>query len=112
MSPLQCRYCIHRRSLPADAYEQLKRRLCDLLQRNREFRALLLAGDVRPTPVGGLTFGTLATDEPLDAFPSPGKFFDMVRASFFVIDNNYYNSIKCCLWTFKGYSIVGGIVLW
>jgi len=67
-----------RRSLPADAYEQLKRRLCDLLQRNREFRALLLAGDVRPTPIGGLTFGTLATDEPLDAFPSPGKFFDMV----------------------------------
>ena len=71
-----------RRSLPADAYEQLKRRLCDLLQRNREFRALLLAGNVRPTPIGGMTFGTLTTDDPLDelnVLSSAGKFFDMVR---------------------------------
>ena len=68
----------YRRSLPADAHEQLKRRLFDLVQRNREFRALLLAGNVRPTPIGGLTFGTLTTDEEPDAFLSPGKFFDMV----------------------------------
>lgn len=66
--------------MPADAHEQLKRRLADLLQRNREFRALLLAGNVRPTPIGGLTFGTLtADDDEVDVLPSPGKFFDMVR---------------------------------
>jgi len=65
--------------LPADAHEQLKRRLADLLQRNREFRALLLAGNVRPTPIGGLTFGTLTTDDDeVDVLPSPSKFFDMV----------------------------------
>ena len=71
-----------RRSMPVEAHERLKRRLSDLLQRNREFRALLLAGNVRPTPIGGLTFGTLSTDEEADVLPSsPGKFFDMVRTS-------------------------------
>ena len=67
--------------MPADAHEQLKRRLNDLLQRNREFRALLLAGNIQPTAVGGLTFGVLTTDDELDVIPSPGKFFDMVRTS-------------------------------
>jgi len=74
-------YVVCRRSMPSDAYEQLKRRLCDLLQRNREFRALLLAGNIRPTPIGGLTFGTLMTDDQADVLPSANKFFDMVRAS-------------------------------
>jgi len=71
--------------MPADAYEQLKRRLCDLLQRNREFRALLLAGNIQPTQVGDMTFGTLATDDQLDMLPSPSKFFNMVRTTYDIL---------------------------
>jgi coiled-coil domain-containing protein 41 len=72
-----------KRSLPGDAHEQLKRRLCDLLQRNREFRALLLAGNIKPTSIGGLTFGCVGSSdqlgmsmEPFDILPSLGTFFD------------------------------------
>jgi len=86
---------VYRRSLPADAHEQLKRRLFDLLQRNREFRSLLLAGNIVPTQVGGLTFGALATDDDqLDVLPSPGKFFDMVRT------NDVLSAVGVCLLSF------------
>jgi len=79
--------------MPSDAYEQLKRRLCDLLQRNREFRALLLAGNIRPTPIGGLTFGTLTTDDQADVLPSADKFFDMVRISVVLLTVKF---CRCC----------------
>ena len=91
--------------MPADAYEQLKRRLCDLLQRNREFRALLLAGNIQPTQVGDMTFGTLATDDQLDMLPSPSKFFNMVRTTYDILWTVYFLPFplyfKCALFNVR-----------
>ena len=61
-----------------EAHEQLKKRLFDLLQRNREFRALLLASNFKQTQTGGIHFGTIAPAEGPDIFSSLSSFFDVV----------------------------------
>lgn len=67
-----------RRSFPSEAHEQLKKRLYDLLQRNREFRALLLSGQMKQMPIGGLTFGCMTSSEIADVLPAFSSFFDIV----------------------------------
>ena len=61
-----------------EAHEQLKKRLFDLLQRNREFRALLLASNFKQTQTGGINFTTLAPADGPDIFSSLSSFFDVV----------------------------------
>lgn len=61
-----------RRSIPSEAHEQLKRQLRDLLQRNMKFKSLLLSANIKQTPIGGLSFGTMTTD----FMPAVTAFFD------------------------------------
>jgi len=61
----------------AEGSEELKKRLRDLVQRNREFRSLLQASSIKQTDIAGLQFSSISPSEGLAFNPAINAFFDM-----------------------------------